>query len=116
METIVQDIITTLAFALGFAVAGGAAYLVKVYLLPWIQSRIGADNFKTMVKLVRNFMAAAEVQIPGASNGEQKAEWVIEQVTAQLEKLNINIEPDVIRAAIDGSMAALENENIVNRK
>lgn len=116
MESIMQEIFVVLAYAAGFALAGVAVYLVKVYLIPWLKTKIGAGNLETMLLWVRNFMAAAEVQFPGSGMGAEKAEWVIEQVYAQLEKLNIHIEKDVIRAAINGSMAALENAGIVNRE
>ena len=116
METLMQDILCTLAFAVGFALVGSGLYLFKTYLLPWIQTRIGTGNFNTMLSFVRNYMASAEVKFPKTKTGKDKAAWVIEQVTAQLKKLGIYIEEEVIQAAIDGSMAALENANIVNRK
>lgn len=115
-DPIIQNIFVVLAYAVGFALVGFIVYLARRYFMPWIQARIGADNFNTMLEFVRNFMAAAEEMFPGPEKGEKKAAWVIEQVTEQLEKLNIHVEKEVIKAAIDGSMAALEQSGIVNRK
>lgn len=115
-DPIIQNIIVVLAYAVGFALVGFIVYLARRYFMPWIQARIGAENFNTMLEFVRNFMAAAEEMYPGPETGKIKAKWVVEQVMIQLEKLNIRIEEDVIYAAIDGSMAALEQAGIVNRK
>ena len=115
-DPIIQSIFTVLAYAVGFALVGCCVFLMQRYFLPWIKARIGADNYNTMREFVRNFMAAAEEMFPEHEKGDKKAAWVVDQVTAQLEKLNIHIEKEVIKAAIDGSMAVLEQAGIVNRK
>lgn len=115
-ETILQNVFIVLAYAVGFSLVGCCVYLANRYFLPWIKARIGADNYNTMREFVRNFMAAAEEMFPEHEKGADKAAWVVDQVSAQLEKLNIHIEKEVIKAAIDGSMAVLEQAGIVNRK
>ena len=84
-------------------------FVVTRYIIPWLKTKLGESKFTYILEQVQAFMCAIE-ENSGGRTGEEKAEWVIDQIVAMFPKLN----REYVKALIDGSMRALTQDGLIN--
>lgn len=109
MDIILELILKPILYILGSVLSGIAIFAVNAYLIPYLKQRLGDDKYNMLVTYIKMCMSAAEEKFPNL-DGEQKAEWVIEQIQMQYPGL----QNEYIQTLIDGLMQPLSIEGVVN--
>lgn len=109
MDIILELIFKPILYILGSVLSGFAIFAVNAYLIPFLKQKLGDDKYNMLVTYIKMCMSAAEEKFP-TWDGEQKAEWVIEQIQAQYPSL----QNEYIQTLIDGLMQPLSIEGVVN--
>ena len=84
-------------------------FVVTRYVIPWLKTKLGESKYIYILSQVQEYMCAIEER-SDLLTGEQKAEWVTDQIMTLFPKLN----REYVRALIDGSMRYLTQEGLVN--
>lgn len=105
MDPIWKEIFEALGVAIGLLIT----FIVTRYVIPWLKSKLGESKFLYILERVQQFMCAIE-ENPEGRTGEEKAEWVTDQILKIFPKL----ERSYVRALIDGSMRALTQDGLIN--
>lgn len=79
--------------------------------IPWIREKITDERFKNITTYLKLLMASVEEAHPEFA-GKEKSSWVIEQMVQKFPGLNASY----VQMLINGFMAALTVEGILNRK
>ena len=109
MDIILELILKPILYILGSVLSGIAIFAVNAYLIPYLKQRLGDDKYNMLVTYIKMCMSAAEEKFPNL-DGEQKAEWVIEQIQMQYPGL----QNEYIQTLLDGLMQPLSIEGVVN--
>lgn len=95
-------------YILDFVIAVALGLFIK-YAVPYVKSKITAENLSFIKTWVESLVAAAEQTITGSKMGSTKKAWVI----SMLEKLDIVVD-DTVDALIESAVLAINSTvNIV---
>lgn len=81
--------------------------LITSFVIPWIKSRVDANNLEKFTMMVEIAVGAAE-QI--ASNFGFDGEWKKKYVIDYLEKMNMKIDYDTLDNSIENAVLKLKAE------
>lgn len=106
LQSILKDCIYIVAFAVGALLL----YLVFRYIAPFLKEKLGETRYNALVSRVKGLMCAAERNITGVAAGLSRSQYVIKLVKEKFPTLD----DAYIQTIIDGLMAPMENEGLVN--
>lgn len=95
----------------GLVISTVSIWAIKNYVAPWLKTKLGDAKYQSLLDRLGTFMSAAEERF-GVGQGKDKSAWVIEQVQGIFPEFPA----EYIQALIDGLMAPLANEGLVNAK
>ena len=84
------------------AVIGLLGLIVTSVLVPFIRTKINAEQWDTICNYAVAAVQAAEIII-GAGKGEEKFTWAKEYIEAQCKVHGIKIDMDTVRIAIENA-------------
>jgi hypothetical protein len=102
-----MDKIIVYAIQLGIAII---SFLLGKYIFPTVKqyfNELNSDNVSTVASWVYKFVISAKNQFNDGC-GEQKLEYVTEQVSALCERNNINLTNEQIRALIEDAYTLMK--------
>lgn len=79
-------------------------------VVPYLKSKLSADQLETLDYWLRVLIAAAETEFKGAGMGEQKKQWVIKE----LAKTGLKFDESEVSNAIDGLCRELTASAVIN--
>lgn len=110
IQPVLQSILRYCIYALVALFVLFLIYLGKRYLLPILKEKLGDTRFNSLMSYIRWLMCAAEEKFTAACSGKSKSEFVISLV----KKKYPDLDEEYIQTAIDGLMAPLTAEGLVN--
>jgi LL-H family phage holin len=92
------------------ALIGLLATVITTYLVPFIKSKLTAQQQSTLEAIARTGVYAAEQLFNVPKSGSEKLEYVTNYATQLLTKLGIRVDADRLRAAIEAAVKELHIE------
>ena len=80
--------------------------LITRYVIPWIRSRTTAAQQDMIYYWVQTFVLAAEQTFTGDGRGAEKLAYVL----GELEKKNLKVDAETLRALIEAIVFELKNK------
>lgn len=77
-------------------------------VIPWIKSKIGAENFAQVEKWAKIAVQAAEMIYTESGKGQLKKEYVIEFLPDLLAKANIKLSAEELNNVIESAVKELK--------
>ena len=96
--------------AIGAALGAVLIFVVKQYLIPWLQIKIGNEQYDALVKKSKDLMIVAERHF-GEKAGVSKKQWVIDE----LKKAGLEFDEEMVGNLIDGFTSVLTAEGKINQ-
>ncbi len=85
------------------ALIGVLSAVIMRYLIPFLKSKTGSENWNILVEWAVVFVNAAEVMISGSEMGLVKREKVLEDLRRKAEELGLEFSEDDLRAALEAA-------------
>lgn len=102
-----QELFVNLIVAI---ICGLIAWVVKV-TIPYIKVKIESGRYGWAAEIIEYTVRAYE-QLEGSGNGDHKYRLVVDQVTAELAKLGINLTDRQISTLIEAAVQAMNAEKM----
>lgn len=103
--------ITILLYGLIFAVTGLIVFVFRRYILPWILTKMSANQWDTIVDWALSLVALAEKKISGEKMGNIRFNKVFEKLQEICNKHNYKYDQEMLEAAIQYAWSVLIGES-----
>ena len=81
--------------------------VVTRYLIPWLKTKTGNENWDRVCKWAQTFVEGAEVIITGTKMGAEKRNQVMQMLRDECEEHNIAYSESEIRYALEAAWAEM---------
>ena len=90
------DITTVLEALIALAVS-----LITAFVIPWLNSKIKAEQFAMLQEWAKVFVSAAEVIFKGSKLGEEKKQYVLTKLKERCEQHGMTFSEDELNAVLE---------------
>ena len=101
-----QEFFTNLIVAI---ICGLIAWVAKA-IIPYIEAKLESSRYSWAADIIEHTVRAYEQIVEGSGQGEHKYRLVVEQVTAELDKLGIHLTDRQISTLIEAAVQSMNAE------
>lgn len=88
--------------------------ILALYAIPhfraWLKAKVGEQNYKTIMKVVKAIVKAMEQQIQGSGRGAERKAEAMRKIMAALDKKGIHVDEDELSDYIEAAVLDLKNK------